>query len=96
MAGIFIGLAIAYIAVVAILIIYSRQLASWIRALPSSTWDYVSDRFGAAGDWVLGIALSAIAINQFLPSFGNAAQPYVLPLLVITMLLWFGGWYVKP
>lgn len=96
MTGIFIGLAIASIAVIAILIIYSRQIFSWIRALPLSTWDYISDRLGAAGDWVLGIALSAIAVNQFLPNVENAAEPYVLPLLVISMLLWLGGWYVKP
>ncbi len=96
MAVFLIGLAIVIIVMIAMLLRYKREVVIWIRALPLSTWDYLSDRFGAAGDWVLGIALSAMALNKFLPNVENLAQPYIAYLLIITMLLWIGGWYVKP
>lgn len=95
MAGVFIGSAIVVFSIIVLLLSYSR-ISTWARRITDSSWDYVSDRFGAAGDWVLGIALSAIAVNQFLPAIENLAQPYIWPLLVITMVLWALGWYVKP
>lgn len=96
MAVFLIGLAIVIIVMIAMLLRYKREIVIWIRALPLSTWDYLSDRFGAAGDWVLGIALSAMALNKFLPNVENLAQPFVWPLLAVVMVLWVLGWYVKP
>lgn len=96
MAGYFVMAAITTLLVMWLLLVYSKELLLWLRSISDSSWDYLSDRLGAAGDWVFGIALSAIAVDNFLPQVENLAKPYIAPLLMVTMLLWICGKYIKP
>lgn len=96
MAGYFVMAAITALLVIWLLLVYKKDIVLWIRSISDSSWDYLSDRFGAAGDWVFGIALSAIAVDKFLPQVENLAQPYIVPLLVVTLLLWICGKFIKP